>query len=674
MESYPNPIKERSPEAIFNRLLKKKTAFINYNIKRMHDLIRNLSPQKRKLFKKIPFLLHINSINFPGYVDHPSCPYGIIGFHESAFWKLSLKLGGLNEKQITPYLSKRYHILGLYLMGSSGTLAQSEKSDFDYWVLVDTSICTERELGYLSEKFEKIKEWSRKTFAHEVNFFILDVNDIKKNRYKAVDGESSGTAQKTILKEEFYRTFILIAGLIPYWAVAPPGIDDDTYNKVIAMSLTQDQEKKSREIYIDLGNLTAVNKNECPGAILWQLHKSHFDPAKSLIKACLIAYFNFLPEKEPLPCDLIKSKFAESIFSGSLYDPYAIIFDTVTTFLDRRRYYEMAEKVREAIFLRLIGYLSPPENDASHPKRAIIEAYTTGWYWDEEKKKKFESYREWSEQEKSAYDQLLVNRISALYEIIVKHHKTLSGKSGMRPADFKNIRNRIAKYFRKEPGKLPRCSAHLSARSHALFLTVSPASLSETEKPLWIVMDESLSPKKGAGQTLFQAASFIEAAAWITANGLYQGDPDHILFQQKMDSLPAKYMRRLFLELHNFMPGTDPKNIDFLKPPAPRRMAIFIHQASHWDPNSFHGVECLIENGWGELFFHVKNLSHIETLDKKCYEIAQLTWSYKEKSGQGEFHHKIILTHRQNQNDVIKKIEDFITQFTKENNTPSCQE
>ena len=133
---------ENSPKEMLQRLSRKKTAFINYNIKRMQDLIRNLSPQKRKLFKRIPFFLHVNSKKFPGYVEKPTCPYGIVGFHESGFWKLSLKLGGIDEKEIRPYLSNRYHILGLYLMGSSGTLAQSEKSDFDYWVLIDTSRLT----------------------------------------------------------------------------------------------------------------------------------------------------------------------------------------------------------------------------------------------------------------------------------------------------------------------------------------------------------------------------------------------------------------------------------------------------------------------------------------------------------------------------------------------------
>ena len=35
--------------------------------------------------------------------------------------------------------------------------------------------------------------------------------------------------EKTILKEEFYRTFIIIAGQVPVWIVLPSGLDDEKY-------------------------------------------------------------------------------------------------------------------------------------------------------------------------------------------------------------------------------------------------------------------------------------------------------------------------------------------------------------------------------------------------------------------------------------------------------------
>ncbi|MBU0991287.1 MAG: class I adenylate cyclase [Proteobacteria bacterium] len=651
-----------TPEIVLNHISKKRKVFINYNIKRLHELIRNLTSEKRKLFHTIPFLLHVNSPDFPGYVDHPSCPYGIFGFHDSGFWKLSLKHGKFDEKKLHPYLSKKFHIQGLYLMGSSGTLAQSQKSDFDYWVLIDQSTCTDTQIAYLSLKLDQIKDWSKKKYNHEVNFFILDVNEIKENRYKAVDEESSGTAQRTILKEEFYRTFILMAGLIPYWAVTPAGIDDSSYNNIISLSLTNDSDGVIRESYIDLGNLTAIRKSECPGAILWQLYKSNFDPAKSLIKASLIAYFNFLPGDELLPCDLIKKKFAESIFGGSLYDPYAIIFDKVTSFLDGYDYDEFSEVIRECVFLRLIEYLSSSDKDIKNTKQKLINNYTGKWFWDEDKIGRFQSYDEWTEIEKTAYDEYVVSKISILYEKVLKNLGTSRKKTDMRPSDFKNLRNRIAKYFRKAKGKVPRCSSYLKAKSQNLSLIVSP-EISAEGKPEWAILNASVSMKKTSNTLLYKTDKLFKALAWIIGNDLYHGTPDTIMLQQTHHTISARYMKRLFTRIVELMPGMDPENIDFLKPPDPFRMVIIIDVESYYDLNSFHSAECILQNTWGEFYFNTIDISHIDPMDKKCNKIAEFIWDYKKNATPGQFIYEITLLRIQGANEVTQKIEDCLKKF-----------
>ena len=467
-------------------ITKRKKIFTNYNIKRLHELIRHLTPKKRRMFNTIPFLLHVNSPDFPGFVDHTACPYGIFGFHDSGFWKLSLKHGKFDEKKLHPYLSKKYHILGLYLMGSSGTLAQSEKSDFDFWVLIDQSTISNTQIGYLSQKLEKITLWAKEKFHHDVTFFILDVTEIKNNRYQAVDDESSGTAQRTILKEEFYRTFILIAGRVPYWAVVPPGCDDDTYTQIISLSLANDPKGIIRENYIDLGNLTEIRKSECPGALLWQLNKANSDPAKALIKACLIAYYHDLPEKELLPCEIIKNKYAAGIFGGSINDPYAIIFEKVFQFTEIYANGSFSETIRECVFLRLSEYLSSSVKEMTDTKQALIKKYTHFWGWNRTKIDRFSAYRDWSETEKSAYDEYVIGKISTLYDKVIRGFKHSRQKTNMRPSDFKNLRNRIAMHFRKTKDKIPRCSSYLTYRSKELCLTIAPEPEKETGVE-WVV-------------------------------------------------------------------------------------------------------------------------------------------------------------------------------------------
>jgi len=57
----------------------------------MREAIRYLAPKKLEIFIKIPFLLHINSPQYPGYIDAGISPHGIWNFENSGFYKEALK-------------------------------------------------------------------------------------------------------------------------------------------------------------------------------------------------------------------------------------------------------------------------------------------------------------------------------------------------------------------------------------------------------------------------------------------------------------------------------------------------------------------------------------------------------------------------------------------------------
>ncbi len=82
----------------------------------------------------------------------------------------------------------------------------------------------------LKRKLNLLEAWAHKTYNQKISFFILTTSQVKQNAFRQVDEESSGTIQQTILKEEFYRTFLMIAGLIPYWTVLPVGLDKKQYH------------------------------------------------------------------------------------------------------------------------------------------------------------------------------------------------------------------------------------------------------------------------------------------------------------------------------------------------------------------------------------------------------------------------------------------------------------
>ena len=155
-------------------IMSRRAAFSAYNISRIRELIRFLPPRKYKLFQQIPFWLHINKPQVPGFVNNSRAAFGIYRFRESGFWKQSQLHPGPSEKDLRPFLPSHEYIQGLYLIGSSGTLAQTETSDFDYWVVVDGERMDPARKRLLNQKLHGIETYCRERCRQEVSFFVLD--------------------------------------------------------------------------------------------------------------------------------------------------------------------------------------------------------------------------------------------------------------------------------------------------------------------------------------------------------------------------------------------------------------------------------------------------------------------------------------------------------------------
>src|SRR5690606_2037172 len=108
----------------------------------------------------------------------------------------------------------------LYLMGSSGTIAYSENSDFDIWVCIRPDL-TDEEQQALLRKTEGIESWAA-SLGLEVHFFLMSDEGFRRGQTSSLSRESSGSAQHHLLLDEFYRTGLLVAGRYPVWWLVPP--------------------------------------------------------------------------------------------------------------------------------------------------------------------------------------------------------------------------------------------------------------------------------------------------------------------------------------------------------------------------------------------------------------------------------------------------------------------
>jgi adenylate cyclase class 1 len=336
-----------------------------YNRSRKVRAINFSGQSSTLLFKVIPFLLHCNYPDLPGFIDDPEVKYGIYRFLPEKFLDSTLfrryfpVSTALSVKTATPYARNPY-IHSLKTIGSIGTVAQAAKSDCDYWVSIRHEELGEKGLDLLNEKCRLISEWAKK-FDLEVFFFLMDIDQTRENKFESsAEEESAGSALKLLLKDELFRTHILVAGKMLLWWLIPPGLSDEEYRRYVTRLV---KSGLNMDNYIDLGYLSGIPRAEIFGACLWQLNKALDSPFKSVIK---FAYLELLLNKaDTLP--LFSSKMlrmvtfpellpeGEPILEITEIDPYLLLARDIVAFYQQSAAVQQDDNlIRECLFLKTL--------------------------------------------------------------------------------------------------------------------------------------------------------------------------------------------------------------------------------------------------------------------------------------------------------------------------------
>jgi adenylate cyclase class 1 len=575
---------------LLESIAKNRDAFAGYTIARLRELLRNLPPSKNDLFHSIPFFLHVNAPEFPGYVDSEHAIHGIFRFEQTGFFKYAVRTFNLTQDHLNAICPGSPVILGLYLMGSAGTLTQTRTSDFDYWVVIREKKLTPDQVEQLSIKLKRIETWCRKKHGQEVTFFLQDIEKLRRNEFSTVDGESSGSAQRTLLKDEFYRTFIMIAGKIPLWAVLP---DTVTQKQRVALN---NPEALNRD-YIDTGMLTAIDRRECLGAILWQIYKARKDPVKSMIKSSLCAYYAFNGEQENLASTAVKAGFSRTLIDDYLYDPYIIVFEKIIEFYTDMNDPEGLELIRCCIYLRLLSYphITMPEENS--PKGRLLTRFVSEWNPERPVLTRLRDFTSLSEEEKIDFEDRIFDKLSFIYELILRSGNDDDSPLSMSRNDLNILKNRTAAFLQKKPGKLPRCSTGLKARAELkIKLIKNPVDDS------WFASDVS----EWDRPPLFTGPEFTKTLGWVFANALHQS----------LDTSTSPLLEETAGFLSKYFPRPDHV---FAQDPFYEGMLIVLTVPGQ--DGTPQKADILLVNSWGEVFYESLDLSAIESMENKWYTL-----------------------------------------------------
>jgi len=366
---------------------KKIDSFLKYNISRIRRAEQFDQQKADFLFKIIPLLLHVNHPEIPGYVDDENCPCGIFGLLPEK--KISQQL--YQERfPLAPPLAELQHfsaspaaVQSLKTLGSIGTLAQSDKSDCDFWVSVHEEALGRQGMALLQKKCHFVEKWLL-DFGIEVHFFLMDIAQTREDSFESLaEEESAGSSLKLLLKDELFRTHILIAGKALLWWLIPPGLNEEQYRES-ARRLLQEGRINSEQ-FIDLGYISDIPKAEIFGACLWQMNKALDSPFKSVIK---FAYLELLLSREqkslPLFSDRIKCliTYPEKLpeeqrteLTLEEVDPYLLLArDIITYYRNLRADPARAELICRCLFLKTLeGMESQQQHQAENKTKNVLQ-------------------------------------------------------------------------------------------------------------------------------------------------------------------------------------------------------------------------------------------------------------------------------------------------------------
>ncbi|MEE9240675.1 MAG: class I adenylate cyclase, partial [bacterium] len=406
---------------LLNGIKARVKAYADYNARKISTIISKLGDLDKEIFTVLPALVHLNLPGLPGFISNRElAPDGIM------FFKISNELPNL-IKSLFPKAKiptrnfvrpkGKSPIYSLAAMGSLGTIAQTAKSDLDIWVCVKKPEFTKEQLDALAHKLQEIEKWAEKKNHFECHFFITDIDEARENHFGESDSESAGSALGKLLKEEFYRTHTVLAGLPPLWTVMPPHISDEEYERLSRMAPERYAYDPAK--YIDLGNAQRVSMEEAFGAALWQLNKALRSPFKSAIKMALIE--NYMdPHSEPtLLCDNLKEnltnlttqfykdkfktdalgpgKFVDDHPNHFELDGYLLMFNRILEYYRRKGREDLQEILRQCFYLKagdtITGIYDPMRQ--KNLKKDMLGELIEGWGWNNDHILDLNAFKEW---------------------------------------------------------------------------------------------------------------------------------------------------------------------------------------------------------------------------------------------------------------------------------------
>lgn len=539
-----------------NIIRRNKIAFEQYTQQRRHYTYALNADNASVAFELIPVLLSVNEPDLPGHIPEGKTSCGIynIGSARDLTALIQTYFPETKKRRISyqKYLVKRPIIDTLFVMGSVGTVAQTEKSDYDYWVCVDSSLFDKDSIQKLREKTEKIADWCERKFHMEVHFFVSELGRVRNNDFGSVDEESTGSSQKRFLKEECYRTMLLVAGKIPLWWVLPSGInqgDYESYQEWLGREASYDLND-----FVDLGFLGDVSHEEFLGTALWHLSKGIKDPFKALLKMAMMEWYLSGDFEGKLLCDILKERVLGGCKNLMDVDPYLLMVETILDFYGRRERDDHMNLLRKAFYVKAAPRITRLRlrKGTGDFKFEAFRALMGAWKWPPEVFEELNQLENWSYARRLKLSTEINKFFFSTYRRL-SEAQLLKGKQAINGRDMTLLARKIYVLFARRQKKL-QWHPSLTGRRLILDRCIFQLRRDKAGKNRWVLYDATRYPLEKTKKNLriFSSGRIVRAATWLVVNGIYDFYKTAVDMPSNPSGIVAKDLIELLRHLQKF--------------------------------------------------------------------------------------------------------------------------
>jgi len=548
--------------------------FLVVNRDRLNRAQETLKPKQRAFLEMLPLIFHLNSEHLPGFVDKDT-PFGISDYSPT---KAAVDAAKKHNRQFRyrKRALRAYDIESLFFIGSTGTVAYTDRSDFDIWLCHRPAMSAERR-AELQRKTAAVQAWAQ-SLDLEVHFFLMDVNRFRSGDFDALSQESSGSTQRHLLLDEFYRTGILVAGKPLLWWMIPAEREEIYYptrDQMVRNNLLRDAE------YIDFGPLSDIPAGEFVSAALWQIYKGIDSPYKSVLKIQLLESYADGADTS----DTLSRRYKEAVWQGQLHldelDPYVMMCNKVEEYLISRGQTDRLELARRCFYYKVGESLSKNIGRRRRYdwRREAMAVLAERWNWDEAHLTMLDSRPDWKIHRVLDERKALVNELTYSYRLLSDYAARADAEQHIDPIDLNLLGRKLYTAFERKAGKVDLVNPGISRSLMELELSVHEVA-SPDELTSWVLYRGKVDRNEALrNQPLRRAHSVVELLAWSHFNGLI-GPHTRLYLQTRVSELTIKELRevadalqRLYPDEHGYIPNME----DIGRPARTIATALFIN-------------------------------------------------------------------------------------------------